>query len=317
MHLVRQRGDDMSRKTVFYALGTENSITIEDEYATEAILRVIERVFEIEEKMSAFKNTSEISKITSQAEIRAVAVSEAVFSVLEKAREISHASNGAFDITVRPLTKLWNFGYGKDVVPEAANIGAAKGYVGYQNLVLESKGKTAFLSKAGCAVDLGGIAKGYAANEAKRILLKHGIKNALINFGGNIMAVGSSFESSPWIIGIQNPLSERGEAAITIEVADKAVVSSAVNERFFVKNGRRYHHIINPATGYPAQSGLLSVTIIDECSMLADALSTAVFVLGAVEGMKLIRKYNSNAVFITESGDILSTFEINHNQNVA
>lgn len=317
MHLVRQRGDDMSRKTVFYALGTENSITIEDEYATEAILRVIERVFEIEEKMSAFKNTSEISKITSQAEIRAVAVSEAVFSVLEKAREISHASNGAFDITVRPLTKLWNFGYGKDVVPEAANIGAAKGYVGYQNLVLESKGKTAFLSKASCAVDLGGIAKGYAANEAKRILMKHGIKNALINFGGNIMAVGSSFESSPWIIGIQNPLSERGEAAITIEVADKAVVSSAVNERFFVKNGRRYHHIINPATGYPAQSGLLSVTIIDECSMLADALSTAVFVLGAVEGMKLIRKYNSNAVFITESGDILSTFEINHNQNVA
>lgn len=307
----------MSRKTVFYALGTENSITVEEEYSTEALLRVIERVFEIEEKMSAFKDTSEISKITSNAGVCPVTVSEDVFSVLEKALEVSQASNGAFDITVSPLTKLWNFGNGRDSVPEAAKIEAVKGFVGHQNLVLEPKGKTAFLSKSGCAVDLGGIAKGYAANEAKRILLEHGIKNALINFGGNIMAVGNSFEGTPWKIGIQNPLSERGHAVLTIDVSDKAVVSSAVNERFFIKGGKRYHHIISPETGYPAQSGLLSVTIIDECSMLADALSTAVFVLGAVEGMKLIRRYNCNAVFITESGDILSTFETKCNQIVA
>lgn len=307
----------MSRKTVFYALGTKNSITIEEEHSTEVLLRVIERVFEIEEKMSAFKNTSEVSKITLSAGFHPVPVSNDVFSVLEKALEISQASNGAFDITARPLTKLWNFGSGNDVVPEKLKIEAAKSFVAYQNLALDSKGKTAFLTKIGCAVDLGGIAKGYAANEAKRILSEHGIKNALINFGGNIVAVGSSFEYTPWKVGIQNPLLGRGKDALIIDATDKAVVSSAVNERFFIKEGIRYHHIINPLSGYPAQSGLLSVTVIDKCSMLADALSTAVFVLGAAEGMKLIEKYNSDAVFITESGDIFSTIPARISNDVA
>jgi len=306
----------MSFKTVFYALGTENSIILEEADSSELLTRIVERVSQIEEKMSAFKATSEISKIASNSGICAASVNEDVFCVLEKALEVSQASHGAFDITVRPLTKLWNFGNGRDSVPEKKEIDTAKCFVGYSNLVINPIERTAFLTKSGCKIDLGGIAKGYAANEAKRILLEYGVKSALINFGGNIMAVGNSFENAPWEVGIQNPLSGRGESVLTIDITDKAVVTSAVNERFFIRDGIRYHHIINPITGYPAQSGLLSVTVINECSMLADALSTAVFVLGAQEGLKLIRKYKSEAVFITESGDILSSFEINHTKNI-
>jgi FAD:protein FMN transferase len=301
----------MSSKTVFYAMGTENSIASEEDIPENALSKVVDRVFEIEEKMSAFKESSEISRLARNAGISPVAVSDDVYYVLEKALEISLASCGAFDITARPLTRLWNIGRGNDSVPEKAEIEAARGFVGYQSLILDSSAKTAFLSFSGSAIDLGGIAKGYAADEAKRILREHNIKKALINFGGNILVLGQSPENAPRKIGIQNPLSVRGACALTVDVSDKAVVTSAVNERFFIHEGIRYHHILNPLTGFPAQGGLLSATIIDASSLLADALSTAVFILGAEQGIKLVRKYHSEVILITDTGDILSSLELN------
>ncbi|NCB73295.1 MAG: FAD:protein FMN transferase [Clostridia bacterium] len=301
----------MSCTKVFYALGTENSITTQENCA--AVLdKVIGRVAEIENKMSAFKASSEISIIAANAGKRPVAVSDEVYKVLELALKISRSSGGAFDITVRPLTKLWAFGMGKNTVPKSSKIASAKNFVGYDSIELDSKNNTVFLKKAGTKLDLGGIAKGYAADEAKRLLTENGVKRALINFGGNVFALGSSFDGAPWKIGIQNPLSVRGETVLSIELSDKTVVTSAVNERFFIKGGRRYHHILNPLTGQPASSGLLSVSVIAESSMLADALSTAAFVLGAKDGVKLVRSYGAEAIFITDSGDILSSFEISH-----
>jgi Membrane-associated lipoprotein involved in thiamine biosynthesis len=301
----------MNYNTVFYSLGTENSITSEENIDAEVLSRVVDRVFEIECKMSAFKPSSEISIITQHAGICPCTVSEDVYYILQKALELSRASDGAFDFTVRPLTRLWNFGNGADIVPDISEINAARALVGYQNLILDPQKRTAFLDTAGCAIDLGGIAKGYAANEAKRILTENNIESALINFGGNIMTLGNTAENALWRIGIQNPLSARGVSALTVEVSDKAVVTSAVNERFFIKDGIRYHHIIDPLTGYPAKSGLFSVSVIDGDSLIADALSTAVFVLGVEKGLELLRKYKSEAIFITKTGDILSTFELN------
>ena len=299
----------MNCTKVFYALGTENSITLEDDCA-DVLEKIIRRVREIEGKMSVFKASSEISIIAANAGRRPVAVSDEVFKLLERALQISQASNGAFDITVRPLTKLWNFGHSKNSIPNASALESANSLVGYNSLVLDPKNQTAFLKKSGAKLDLGGIAKGYAADEAKRLLTENGISRALINLGGNVLALGNSFENVPWKIGIQNPLSVRGESVLTIELSDKSVVTSAVNERFFMKDGRRYHHILNPLTGYPASSGLLSASVIADSSMLADALSTAAFVLGAKEGIKLIRFFGAEAIFITENGDILSSFEI-------
>ena len=300
----------MAYKTVFYALGTENTITVEDDYCANVLADIIERVFEIEAKMSSFKAESEISLISQSAGVSPIKVSGDVYNVLEKALEMGDASGGAFDITVKPLTALWNFGRGTDIIPDKSQLDAAKAVVGYINLKLDPEEHTAFLLKNGSSIDLGGIAKGYAADEAKRILLKNGIENALINFGGNVYAVGNDFDKTPWQIGIQNPLSTRGESVLTLDVTNKSVVTSAVNERFFIKDGIRYHHIISPLTGSPAQNGLLSVTIISQSSIIADALSTAIFVLGIDKGMELIRKYKSNAVLITEKGDILTTLKL-------
>lgn len=301
----------MSYETVFYALGTENTITVEKNDKTGAVERAVERVLEIDEKMSAFKETSEITKISRNAGKSPVVVSEDVYYVLEKALEISRVSNGAFDFTIKPLTRLWGFGSGRDCVPDISEIICSKAQVGYQHLTLDANAKTAFLNKSGFSIDLGAIAKGYAADETKRILMEEGIDSALINFGGNIIAMGNSPGGSPWKIGIQNPLLDRGSKALTLEVSGKSVVTSAVSERFFIEDGVRYHHIISPTTGYPALSGLLSVSVIDDSSLLADALSTAVFVLGMEKGLELIRKYRSEAVFITEAGEIFSTYKLN------
>lgn len=299
----------MAQKFLFYALGTENSITLESENAEDVAEKIIARVRNIEEKMSAFKSKSEVAEISRCAGRVPVRVSDELFYILETALEISRVSKGAFDVTVRPLTSLWNIGKGTDVIPKESEIEKAKSLVGYETLVLDSQEKTAFLTKLGGALDLGGIAKGYAADEAKRILLDNGINKGLINFGGNIVTVGSGFDRAPWKIGIQNPLSTRSDYVTTLEIENKSIVTSAVNERFFIKDSMRYHHIISPLTGYPAQSELLSVTVIDDCSMTADVLSTAAYVLGLLEGSRLIKQFGAQAIFITQNGDILSTFE--------
>ncbi|MBP1745349.1 MAG: ApbE family lipoprotein, partial [Firmicutes bacterium] len=154
---------------------------------------------------------------------------------------------------------------------------------------------------------LGGIAKGYAADEVRRILLQHKVSNALINLGGNIAAMGLREDGMPWQIGIQNPLSARGEYIGTIEAADQTIVTSGSNEQFFIRDGVRYHHIIDPRTGCPADSGLLSVTAICRDSADADALTTAIFVSGISESVNMLKSADAQAIFVTESKDLFLT----------
>jgi FAD:protein FMN transferase len=176
--------------------------------------------------------------------------------------------------------------------------------VGYKGLRLDDETTSAELQKEGQAVDLGGIAKGYAADEVKRILMENGITSAMINLGGNIAALGCRPDGKPWRIGIQNPLSPTGEFLAVIPVEDGAVVTSGSNERFFIEDGVRYHHIIDPRTGRPARSGLLSVTVVCGNSADADALTTALFVLDREGGMKLLEITGTDAVFVSESLEI-------------
>jgi thiamine biosynthesis lipoprotein len=164
---------------------------------------------------------------------------------------------------------------------------------------LETNSSAALRNK-GQKLDLGGIAKGFAADEAKRILIENGVKSALINLGGNILTLGNKEDGSPFRIGIQNPLRQTGQFIGVLSASDRTIVTSGTNERFFVKDGIRYHHIINPHTGYPAQTGLLSVTVVCENSMYADALTTSLFVLGVEKGLKLLEQTGDEAIFITD-----------------
>lgn len=294
-----------SRK--FLSLGTLNEIITEVEADKNVIDNAIRRVGEIDDAMSAFKRDSEISKINLYAGQKWVSVSPDCFNLLKLSTNLSEVSAGAFDITIKPIVELWGINKKSNYFPEDLQIHTALKLVNYKDLLLDEKSHSARLANPGQAIDLGGIAKGYAADEVKRILLDGGIKTALINLGGNIIAVGRNHENMPWKIGIQNPMAVRGTYVGVLSAENVSVVTSGSNERFFVKNGVRCHHIINPKTGIPAQSGLLSATIVAENSTLADALSTAAFVLGMEKGLDLIKKYGAEAIFATDDFKVYVT----------
>lgn len=303
MFLKRKNPDCKFGKT-FTALGTINAIAAYGKNGKEAVNAAYKRVVEIDDRMSAFKDDSDVMKINHNSGIRAQKVNIDTFNLLKRSLEFSSSFKGAFDITIRPLTSLWGIGKKLNYIPPKEEIEKAISLVNYQDLLLDEENCTAYLKREGQAIDLGGIAKGYAADEAKRILLQYEIKDALINLGGNIVALGDNPEGQPWNIGIQNPLSATGNYIGTVKVTNKTIVTSGSNEQFFIKDGVRYHHIIDPYTGYSANKKLLSVTVICESSTDADALTTAFFVLDISEAIPMLRKINAEAIFIMENQDI-------------
>lgn len=301
------------QEKTFPSLGTINTIIAFGKNSEEAINAASERVLQINDKMSAFKNGSDIVKINLSAGKKAERIDKDTFDLLKRSLEFSRLSKGAFDITVRPLTALWAFGKNQNYVPSKEEIEKVLPLVNYEDLQLDDKSCTAYLKKEGQAIDLGGIAKGYAADEVKRILLQHKIKNALINLGGNIVTLGSNPEGKDWCIGIQNPMSSRGQYIGSITATNQTIVTSGSYEQFFIKDGIRYHHILDPRTGYPANTKLLSVTAICENSTAADALTTAIFVSGVTEAVPLLKSENAQAIFIMENQDVFVTEGLQNN----
>ena len=229
----------------------------------------------------------------------AVTVSEDAAALLKRGLYYSELSEGAFDITVEPLSSLWDFTSEIHNVPPAAEIEAAREKVDYRNMKVENT-EVKFASPD-TTVDLGAIAKGYIADRMKDYLVEQGVKSAVINLGGNVLCVGNKPDGTPFKVGLQKPYADRNETIGTFRVSDMSVVSSGVYERHFEKNGVNYHHLLDPRTGYPYHNGLVSVTIISDLSVDGDGLSTTCFSLGLEEGMKLIDSIEgAYGVFITE-----------------
>ena len=246
---------------------------------------------------------SGVLAINRQAGIAPVKVRADLLEVLETALRYAELSGGAFDPTIGPLVKLWSIGSESQRVPADDEITAALELVNFRDLIINRDSQTAFLRREGMEIDLGAIAKGYAADEAARIAKEGKAKRGIIDLGGNILALGRRGEKGkepiPWRIGVQDPFSNRGEFIGVLAVHDTSVVTSGVYERYFENEGRRYHHILSTANGYPVENGLLSVTIVTERSMEADALSTAVFAMGYERGKALIDSIpNAEAVFV-------------------
>ena len=212
-------------------------------------------------------------------------------------------SDGAFDISIAPVSSLWDFTSGEGSVPDSGAIAAALELVNYRDVSLE--GDEIRFAKEGMQLDLGAVAKGYIADRIKDYLLEQGVESAIIDLGGNILCVGSRPGGDPFRIGLQRPFASRSETVATVEITDKSVVSSGIYERYFEEDGVLYHHILNPETGYPYDNGLVSVTIISDESVDGDALSTSCFALGLEKGMELINSLpDVQAVFITEDGEL-------------
>ena len=290
-------------KTAFL-MGTIVKITIYDQVkeAESIFQKVFARISDIEDRMTINKGTekSEIIQLNKKAGKEYSKLSPDTFYVLEKGKYYSEISNGKYDITIGPLVKLWNIGTEEARLPEEIELNNTMPLVNYKNLILDKENLSAELKIPGMIVDLGSIAKGYAADEAAKILEQAGIEHAIINLGGNILTLNTKPDSTYWRLGLQDPLKPRGDYMGIIMLNDQALVSSGIYERYFELNGKRYHHILNPKTGYPEENSILSVSIITKDSIDADGLSTAIFLLGLEEGMQIIEDLpNTEAIFIT------------------
>ena len=255
---------------------------------------------------------SGVVAINRQAGIEPVKVRPDLIEVLEKALYYAGLSGGAFDPTIGPLVKLWGIGTDSQRIPDDDEIAAALALIDWRDLIIDREEGTAFLQREGMALDLGAIAKGYAADEAVRIAREGRVKRAVFDFGGNIAVLGwreeKGKESLPWRIGMQNPLNERGTYFGVLPVHDTSVVTSGVYERYFELDGKRYHHLLSTVNGYPVDNGLLSVTVVADSSTDADAFSTTVFALGFERGKALIDSIAGvEAIFIFDDNSMQIT----------
>ena len=279
---------------------------------------------------SAFAMVSGVVTINENAGIAPVKVRPDIIEVLERAQYYAKLSGGAFDPTIGPLVNLWGIGTGNERIPDREEIAEALALVDWRDLIIDREARTAFLRRPGMALDLGAIAKGYAAGEAVRLAREGGAKHALFDFGGNIAALGSKesgsgakAQAAPWRIGVQDPLAERGNYIGVLPVQDKSIVTSGVYERYFESEGKRYHHILSTTDGFPVHNGLLSVTIVADQSIDADGLSTAVFALGYEKGRALIdASPGTGAVFIFDdrgvriTGNLRDTFTLTSDEYI-
>jgi thiamine biosynthesis lipoprotein len=263
--------------------------------ANKAIEEAFRRVDEIEKMASSSISTSDVSKINQAAGKEYVKVHPEIIGIIKTSIEYSKISNGAFDITVGPLIKLWGIGTSAERVPKDLEIKEKLAVVGYNNISINEADSSVKLMKVGMSIDLGGIAKGFTADEVVNIFKKYGVDSAIINLGGSsIYTLGEKPDKTLWSIAIQNPRKEKNEGNIGIVKLNQGALSTSGDyQRYFIKDGKRYHHILDPATGYPADAGVMSDMILVDNSvaypnMVADILTKITFVSGVEKGLKII-----------------------------
>ncbi len=308
-----------------YLLNTLISIKASGDNAEEAIEAAMARITEIENAMSAHIEDTDVWAINHSVPMEETTISEDTFMVIKKGIHYSKLTNGYFDITVKALVDLWGIGTENPRVPTQTEIRNALNDIDYKMIAMNEDLGTIKLKQENMGIDLGGIAKGYAADEVVRILKEHGVQSAYADLGGNIVIVGKKsigwkqyllskvkgHQTSyyqDWRIGIQDPLKQRGSYMAVIALSDKAVVTSGPYERYFEQNGTIYHHILDPFSGYPAENGIISATIIADKSIDADALSTSIFLLGEKKGVKLIESLpDIEAIIVNEDKKVSIT----------
>lgn len=286
----------------FFTMDTPMSITASGAYAKEAVTEAVLYINKLDGLFSKTLAQSEIS-MANERTGSAFSFSPTVFALIKKSVEYSNATEGAFDVTLGEITDLWNIKAKNPNIPSEEQINNALKKAGYKNIIADGN---SVLFKTPCSLDMGGIVKGYAADGAKKILNDHNIKSGIINLGGNIYAKGKKADGSLWKIGIRDPRSNNENDIIGyVSLEDMAVVTSGDYQRYFEKEGVRYHHIIDPKTGYPSKSDIISSTIICSSSTMADAYSTAVFVMGKEKGIEFCKKNNIDYVLITKDKEVL------------
>ncbi|MDP3177529.1 MAG: FAD:protein FMN transferase [Spirochaetaceae bacterium] len=270
-----------------YVLGTFCTIRLVKGGSPALIDRVWARLRQLENDLTVNQAGSQIDSVNKAAGERAVAIGQDAIAILKKDLRYASISDGAFDPSVGPLVKLWGIGTERAAVPSAKDREEALKLVGWKDIVLDENAGTIFLRRKGMALDLGSGTKGYAADLAVDMLRAGGVKSAIIDLGGNVFALGAKTDGKPWRIGLQNPFSTRGDYLGIASLTDQTMVTSGIYERFFEKDGKHYHHILDTRTGFPVDNGLVSVTVIAPKSFDADGFTTTLFAVGRQKALEL------------------------------
>lgn len=305
--MLQQQKEKDRYESMTLAMDTVINMTVYHEQGDEILLEAEQEIQRLENLFSVTKEDSDISRLNANAGKEETQLSEETFSLLQTSKEISAQTGGCFDITISPVVKLWGFMEEEHYVPSQTEIDQAMALVNEDLLQLDASAFSAFLEEEGMAVDLGAIAKGYASAVVAELLREKGVASAMISLGGNLACIGTKPDGSLWEAALANPLDETDYVGL-FQVQDCFLITSGGYQRYFEQDGKRYHHIIDPDTGYPAESGLLSVTILSQDGTKADALSTALFVMGLDKAIDFWRSSSDfEAVFITEDGRVIAT----------
>lgn len=287
-----------------FAMDTYMTVTAYGKNAENGVNKAVDEINRLETVLSAEKQESDIYKLN---ETGSGTLSTDTKDIVSKALEINKTTNGAFDISIYPLMVKWGFTTQKYNVPSKNEISKLLKDVDSSKIIFDEKSGNIKL-KENMKIDLGGIAKGYTSNRVMQIFKECGVKSGLVSLGGNVQALGTKTDGTAWQIAIENP-DKSSDYIGVVSVKDKAVITSGGYERYFEKNGKTYHHILDPETGYPAESGLKSVTIVSDDGTLADALSTSLFVMGKEKALDYWREHKNefDTVLVDDNGDITIT----------
>ncbi|MEZ0538803.1 FAD:protein FMN transferase [Fibrella arboris] len=299
--VLRQRTVKLMGSRFDITLVAADSLTAEQNIDT-----VIAEVTRIENLISDWKSDTQISQVNKKAGIAPVRVDPEVFALTERALHFSNITNGAFDISFAAMDRIWKFDGSMTEMPSPQAVKKSVDKVGYQHIVLDRAKSTIFLRRKGMKIGFGALGEGYAADRCRDMMLARGIKAGIVNGSGDMSTWGKRPDGRTWAVGITNPLQKDTVFAV-VPLRKSAVVTSGSYEKFVVFNGKRYAHIINPKTGYPA-TGLSSVTVFGPSAETANGFSTSLMVLGREAGLKLIRKYPEYTyILITDTGQVLSS----------
>ncbi len=268
------------------------------------INQAIAEIERIENLISEWKSETQISKVNQNAGIQPVKVDKEVFELTKRALDYSKLTDGAFDISIAAMDKIWKFDGSMTIKPTTEQISHSVRKVSYQNIILDHSQSTIFLKEKGMKIGFGSIGKGYAADKARDLLKNSGVKSGLVDASGDISTWGQPEQGKPWTVGIRNPFKRQNVAKI-IRLTEAAVATSGSYEKYAEIEGIRYSHIINPKTGIPA-SGLTSVSVYGPSCEFANALSTSVMVLGKAKGKQLLKRFPVYHYFmITDQGMLI------------
>lgn len=291
-----------------FILGTIVKIKLYDAPPEGLFEDIFEEIRGYEGLLSLNIAESDINRINRAAGVEPVTVDPVSLAVIGEGLRYSRLSEGRFDITIGPLVNLWRIGYDDARIPAPEEIARALPLINHREVILDADGGTVYLRRRGMEMDLGAIAKGFIADRIAETLRAGGIERGIINLGGNVLTLGAKPGNQPFRIGIQNPWELRGQSAGILELKNLSLVSSGDYERFFEEGGKRYHHILDSDTGYPAENSLTQVTIISPRSVDGDGLSTSVFAMGLDKGYRLITSLEGiEAVFITKDKSVYLT----------